>query len=85
MENILSITSQGWILLLLVSLFSVGSEVLFIEASCYNNNNSYYTSKTLTNNPLWGVRNVYVETMGIYFRQPSSIKCVIRFTRHSHR
>ena len=28
----MSITSQGWILLLLVSLFSVGSDVLFIEA-----------------------------------------------------
>ena len=36
------LTSQGWILLLLVSLFSVGSDVLFIEALC--NNNSYYIS-----------------------------------------
>ena len=44
MEKILSITSQGWILLLLVSLFSVGSDVLFIEGLCYNNNNSYYKS-----------------------------------------
>ena len=40
----MSITSQGWILVLLVSLFSVGSDVQFIEALCYNNNNSYYIS-----------------------------------------
>ena len=35
-----------------MSLFSVGSDVLFIEALCYNNNNSYYI---YTNNPLWGL------------------------------
>ena len=35
-----------------MSLFSVGSDVLFIEALCYNNNNSNYI---YTNNPLWGL------------------------------
>ena len=68
-----------------MSLFSVGSDVLFIEALCYNNNNSYYTSSTLTKNPLWGVGMYSWKQLGFYFRQPSSIKCVaICFTRHSH-
>ena len=45
-----------------MSLFSVGSDVLFIEALCYNNNNSYYIY-IYTNNPLWGLhsKNDYVK------------------------
>ena len=50
-----------------MSLFSVGSDVLFIEALCYNNNNSYYTSSTLTKKPTMGCRNVFVETIRFLF------------------